>query len=162
MPSRGKCRIEENAALVAAMREIFEEKIPFNQTLGLKLSSLDPHAPKLRFAMRPEMVGNFMRGILHGGVISAVLDVTGGLGAMLSVIEKHIDHDESVETQVSRFSRIGTIDLRVDYLRPGAGNWFEATAEVMRSGSRVAVVRSELRNDSNELIAAAVAAYTVG
>ena len=154
--------LDERPELVAALRAIFEENVPYNKALGLRVTSFDPRAPRMRFDMQPQMVGNFMRGILHGGVISAVLDVACGLGAMLSVIEKHLEHDEPVETQVGRFSRIGTIDLRVDYLRPGTGAWFEARTEVMRSGSRVAVIRSDLHNDSDALIASAVAAYTVG
>jgi uncharacterized protein (TIGR00369 family) len=162
MPNtRQHIRIDD-PRLVAALHDIFEERVPFNKALGMKIVSLDPAAPVIRFDMRPDLIGNFMRGNLHGGVISAVLDVSCGVGAMLSVIEKHIALAEPLEAQVARFSRIGTIDLRVDYLRPGLGKWFLAKAEIMRSGNRVAVVRSELRNDSDELIAAAVAAYTIG
>lgn len=151
----------DDPRLVAVLRDIFEERVSFNKSLGMKVISLDPAAPVIRIDMRPDLVGNFMRSMLHGGVISAVLDVSCGIGAMLSIIEKHIAKGEPLEAQVARFSRLGTIDLRVDYLRPGVGEWFLATAEVMRSGNRVAVVRSELRNDSAELIALAVATYTV-
>ena len=151
----------DDPRLVAVLRDIFEEKVTFNKTLGMKVISLDPAAPKVRIEMSAELVGNFMRSMLHGGVIAAVLDVSCGIGAMLSLIEKHIAKGEPLEAQIARFSRLSTIDLRVDYLRPGVGEWFIATAEVMRSGNRVAVVRSELRNDSAELVAAAVATYTV-
>ncbi|MFA6310457.1 MAG: thioesterase family protein [Sterolibacterium sp.] len=162
MPDSRKPLKIDDPRLVAALRDVFEERVPFNKALAMKIVSMDPAAPVIRIDMRSDLVGNFMRGILHGGVISAVLDVACGLGAMLSVIEKHIAHGEPLEAQIGRFSRIGTIDLRVDYLRPGVGEWFVAKAEIMRSGNRVAVVRSELRNDSDELIAAAVAAYTIG
>lgn len=158
-----KQRIQiDDPRLVAVLRDIFEEQVVFNKTLGMKVISLDPAAPVVRFDMRPDLVGNFMRKILHGGVISAVLDVSCGIGAMLSIIEKHIAQGDSLEAHIARFSRLGTIDLRVDYLRPGRGEFFLATSEVMRSGNRVAVVRSELRNDSSELIAAAVGAYSIG
>jgi uncharacterized protein (TIGR00369 family) len=161
MPS-SKQRLQiDDPSLVAVLRDIFEERVVFNKTLGMKVISLDPKGPKVRFDMRPDLVGNYMRSMLHGGVISSVLDVSCGVGAMLSLIEKHIAKGEPLEAQVARFSRLSTIDLRVDFLRPGVGQWFVATAEVMRSGNRVAVVRSELRNDSEELIAAAVATYTV-
>lgn len=162
MPNTKKAMQIDDPRLIAALRDVFEERVPFNKALAMKIVSLDAAAPVIRIDMRPDLVGNFMRGILHGGVISAVLDVSCGLGAMLSVIAKHIALGEPLEAQVGRFSRIGTIDLRVDYLRPGVGKWFVAKAEVMRSGNRVAVVRSELRNDSDELVAAAVAAYTIG
>ncbi len=161
MPHSKKRFQIEDPRMAAMLHEIFEERIPFNKALGMKIVSLDPAAPVIRFEMRPDLVGNFMREILHGGVIAAVLDVACGVGAMLSVLEKHSAHGEPLETQLGRFKRLSTIDLRVDYLRPGTGAWFLAKAEIMRAGSRVAVVRSELRNDGDELIAAAVGAYSV-
>jgi uncharacterized protein (TIGR00369 family) len=161
MPS-SKQRLQiDDPSLVAVLRDIFEERVVFNKTLGMKVISLDPKGPMVRFDMRPDLVGNYMRSMLHGGVISAVLDVSCGIGAMLSLIEKHIAQGEPLEVHVARFSRLSTIDLRVDFLRPGLGQWFVAKAEILRSGNRVAVVRSELRNDSEELIAAAVATFTV-
>ena len=57
---------------------------------------------------------------------------------------------------------MGTIDLRVDYLRPGRGKYFIATARIVRKGSRIAVTHMELHNDAGELIATGGAAYVVG
>ena len=109
--------------------------------------------------MRPELVGNYIRNILHGGVISSVLDVTGGLVAFLGVQKKL--QGKPVAEVVERFSRIGTIDLRIDYLRPGAGAWFLARGFPLRTGNKVAVTRMELFNDQEALIAVGTAAYTV-
>ena len=64
--------------------------------------------------------------------------------------------------QDSQFPSIGTIDLRVDYLRPGRGKYFIATGRVVRLGNRVAVAHMELTNDAGELIATGGAAYMVG
>ena len=58
-------------AVQAVLRRVMEHHIAFNRHLGLKVESFDPEAPKLRFDMKPELVGNPMRQILHGGVISA-------------------------------------------------------------------------------------------
>ena len=69
--------------------------------------------------MRDELVGNFMRGNLHGGVISSVLDLVGGMNAWQVMKQMK---DRSLDDLVERFIKIGTIDLRVDYLRPGFGN----------------------------------------
>ena len=137
------------------LRLIFEETIPFNRLLGLKFESLDPKAPKMRFDMRPELIGNPVRGILHGGVISATLDVTGGVAVSLALIE-------GSDTAKVEFPNIGTIDLRVDYLRPGRGKHFIATGRVVRLGNRIAVAHMELENDTAELIATGSAAYVVG
>ncbi len=139
----------------ALMRSVMEEHIAFNKHLGLKVESFDPEAPKLRFDMRPELVGNPRRQILHGGVISATLDVVGGLAIMLSLAG---EMDGTPDT----FPNIGTIDLRVDYLRPGRGKHFIATARIVRKGSRIAVIHMELHNDEGELIATGGAAYVVG
>ena len=135
---------------------ILEEHIPFNRVLGLKPDSLDPKAPRLRFDMRPELVGNARRGILHGGVISAVLDATGGYALMLALAK------EPKPGGKFPFPNIGTIDLRVDYLRPGRGKHFIATAKVVRLGKRIAVTHMELANDEGELISTGAAAYVVG
>ena len=150
---------EVEAKLLASIHEIFAEKIPFNKVLGLDVVSLANESPVLRFAMRPELVGNYMRGNLHGGVISSVIDVCGGLTAFLGLQKKL--RDEPVEERLQRFARIGTIDMRVDYLRPGLGEWFESKGYLLRTGNKVAVTRMELHNDTGELIAIGTGAYTV-
>ncbi|MFM5687316.1 thioesterase family protein, partial [Aeromonas caviae] len=61
-----------------------------------------------------------------------------------------------------RFARLGTIDLRVDYLRPGRGNEFIATAHIIRAGSKVAVARMELHNEEGTHIAFGTGTYLVG
>jgi uncharacterized protein (TIGR00369 family) len=61
-----------------------------------------------------------------------------------------------------RMAKIGTIDLRVDYLRPGKGQYFLATGTILRKGSKVAVVRTELCNEGKVLIAAGTGTYLVG
>jgi len=149
----------DETALLAIIRESFVERMPFNRILGIDVLSLHHDRPELRFDMRPDLVGNFTRNILHGGVISSVLDVTGGLVAFLGVQQKL--KGKPVAEIVERFSRIGTIDLRVDYLRPGLGEWFLARGFPLRTGNKVAVTRMELFNDRDDLIAVGTAAYTV-
>jgi uncharacterized protein (TIGR00369 family) len=56
---------------------------------------------------------------------------------------------------------MGTIDLRVDFLRPGLGRHFLATAEVLRLGGRIGSTQMRLLNDAGTLVATAAAAYTV-
>ena len=58
--------------------------------------------------------------------------------------------------------RISTIDMRVDYMRPGKGDHFFSTGTVMRTGRKVAVTRMELRNQDDLLIAVGTGAYIVG
>jgi len=149
----------EQARLDAALSDLFEQRIRFNQVLGLRIESLGATGPTLRFDMRPELVGHFLYGRLHGGVISAVLDATAGLGLMVAIAEKHPADD--TDQVLQRFSRMGTIDLRVDFLRQGIGAHFIASAEVTRLGGRVAATQMRLHNDEGVLIATGAAAYVV-
>jgi len=151
--------LQQDVDLLKVIEEVFNQKIPFNQVLGLRVHSLDYDEPSIRFDMRPELVGNFMRGNLHGGVISSVIDVTGGLAAFLGI--QHKLRDEPLQNKLDRFSKLGTIDLRIDYLRPGFGEWFEATGFILRTGNKVAVTRIELKNNDGDLIATGTGAYVV-
>jgi acyl-coenzyme A thioesterase PaaI-like protein len=69
--------------------------------------------------------------------------------------------DEPVLQRLARFSRVGTIDIRIDYLRPGIGEHFELRAEVMRIGSRVASTRMEFSGADGTLLSTGTAAYMV-
>ena len=92
-------------------------------------------------------------------MISAVLDAIGGAALMCALCEKH--GHETAELAMQRFARIGTIDLRVDFLRPGLGRHFVASAEITRLGGRVGSTQMRLHNDDGLLIATAAAAYIV-
>jgi uncharacterized protein (TIGR00369 family) len=141
------------------IKDIFENKLPFNRLLGIEVLKLDEGSPHLGIKMREALVGNYMRGSLHGGVISAVIDVTGGLAAFLSLNQKI--ENEPLQVKIDRFSKLGTIDLRIDYLRPGLGRRFVSIGHVLRTGNRVAVTRIEFKNDENQLIAVGTGAYVI-
>jgi uncharacterized protein (TIGR00369 family) len=144
---------------ISGVKNIFEEMIVFNRMLGLKISQIAPTQVKARIDMRNELVGHYAYNRIHGGVISAGLDAMGGLAVMAAIGARHMD--ESVQQRLQRFAKLGTIDLRVDYLRPGIGEWFELRAEVMRLGSRVASTRMEFLGADGTLLSTGSAAYIV-
>ncbi len=146
--------------LLRLLADTYEKKLPFNRVLGLKIGSLEETRATVHFDMRPDLVGNFVHGILHGGVISSALDAAGGIVATAGALRRILDL--TPEEAMARIARVGTIDLRVDYLRPGQGERFTATAVPMRTGRKVAVVRSELKNESDVLIAVGTGTYIVG
>ena len=147
------------AAALGRIREIFDERIPFNRVLGLHIGELALERATLHFAMRPELVGNFAVGSLHGGVISAVIDTAGGVVALLGLLKGARRDAEPIDAE--RFARVGTIDLRVDYLRPGLGAAFTVAATPLRAGRRVTVARVELQNEAGTLIAVGTGTYIV-
>jgi uncharacterized protein (TIGR00369 family) len=150
---------DEQARLHHTLVELFEQRISFNQTLGLRVLAAEPGDVRGSIEMRPELVGHYAHGRLHGGVISATLDAMGGLALMVAIAARH--PADSAEQVLQRFGRMGTIDLRVDYLRPGLGPRFVALAEVTRLGGRIGSTQMKLLDDSGQLLATGAAAYVV-
>jgi uncharacterized protein (TIGR00369 family) len=144
---------------IAGLKDIFENSIVFNRTLGLKITQVTPQRVVGRIDMRHELVGHPAYNRIHGGVISAGLDAMGGLAVMAAIGARHMD-DSPLE-RLHRFSKLGTIDLRIDYLRPGIGEHFELRAEVMRLGSRVASTRMEFLGADGKLLSTGAGAYIV-
>ena len=147
------------AEFIAGLKDIFEEKIVFNKTLGLKITSLHADHVTARMDMHNALVGHYAYNRIHGGAISAGLDAMGGLAVMAAIGARHM-HEAPLQ-RLSRFAKLGTIDLRVDYLRPGIGEYFELRAEVLRLGSRVASTRMEFFGADGTLLSAGAAAYIV-
>ncbi len=144
---------------VTGLREIFEHKIVFNSVLGLKVATLGPDRVSATLAMRTELVGHYGHHRVHGGVISASLDTIGGLAVMVAIGARHME--EPPLQRLQRFAKLGTIDLRVDYLRPAIAEAFQIDAQVLRLGSRVASTRMEFRASDGKLFSTGSAAYIV-
>jgi uncharacterized protein (TIGR00369 family) len=106
------------------IRELMEEHIPFNKHLGMKALVVTPELVDLMLPFRPEYIGDPMRPALHGGTISTLIDTAGGAVAFLNV-----DASE----------RVSTVDLVVDYLRPGPAADIVARAKIVRRGNRVII-----------------------
>ena len=159
MPKTPTTATEFDAEFVEGLTRIFEERIVFNQVLGLKIIRLQPDRVTGRIQMRHELIGHYSHNRVHGGVISATLDAMGGLACMAAIGARHMD--EPAPQRLQRFSKLGTIDLRIDYLRPGIGDYFDLHAEVLRLGSRVASTRMEFRGPDGKLLSTGAGAYIV-
>lgn len=147
------------AGFVALQTRYFEEDTSFNKLMGLKLHAFEPELVTSRLPMRQELVGHRPSHRLHGGAISATMDVTGGFAIMAAMASRH--RSETLEQLMPRFGRISTIDLHVDYLSVGIGEHFFITAKVMRLGSRVATTRMEFFAADGKLLSTGSAAYIV-
>jgi uncharacterized protein (TIGR00369 family) len=141
------------------LRRLYEE-LPFNRQLGIRVTSLSSDGGTMAIPMREDLIGNVFHRTLHGGVISSVLDAVGGLTASASLVARAAGLSE--EKVKAMFAQVGTIDLRVDYLRPGRGQRFTASGRIMRSGRKVAVVRMEMHNADTLLVAVGTGTYMVG
>ena len=142
---------------VDALKDLFERKIVFNSVLGLKITSVTPRVVTATIEMRRELVGHFSHNRVHGGVISACIDTIGAVACFVALGARHMD--ESPAKRLERFQKLGTIDLRVDYLRPGLGSHFNIRAEAIRVGSRVGNARIEFTAADGLLVSTGTGAY---
>lgn len=158
-PSTARRSAAEQEKVREAVVDVFERLISFNQYLGFKVGTLGADEVQIGFAMKPELIGHYQHGRLHGGVISAVLDATGGLAVMWGLTERHAG--DSAAATLARFAHLGTIDMRIDYLRTGVGEQFTASARVRRLGRRIATTQMTLVNEQGREIAAGAGTYIV-
>lgn len=128
--------------------QFFETMIPFNQHLGMKVDHVEPGFVRLLLPFRPEFIGDPARPAMHGGVISTLVDTSGGL---------------AVWSQLQYGDKVSTIDLRVDYLAHGLLEALYAEAKIVRVGNRVAVadVRCYQASDPSRTVATGKAVYNV-
>ncbi len=150
---------DQHLELIEKSDRIFIEKTPFNKHVGLKVDSYGEQPLKLKVDFRDELVGNYVRNMLHGGVSMTVLDAVGGMLVFRAVIKRLQNEPQDLVTAV--LSKISTINLSVQFIKPGIGASFYATAQIVRLGRKVAFVDMQLFNQDDELIATGHGAYNV-
>ena len=116
----------------ASLIRLTEEFIPFNKFLGMRVASIKKGFARIEIPFRPELIGDPLRPALHGGVVSTLADTAGGMAVWSGVDDER--------------SRVSTIDLRIDYLRPARLETLVAEATVVRLGNRVGVADVRMFN----------------
>ncbi len=148
--------------ILQSIRTYYLEWLPFNKVLGIAIDHLDYETGEAvtSFPLKPELIGNSAAGILHGGVTASVIDLTGGLSALISCVK--LNEGASLEDIQAKLVSSATIDMRVDYLRPGKGEAFKCKSRLIRAGSRIVVSKIDLFNDDEVRIATGTATYMIG
>jgi uncharacterized protein (TIGR00369 family) len=133
----------------AVLRQVMEELIPFNKVLGVRVVEIDHGQVRFEVPFREELIGDPMRRSMHGGVISALADTAGGCAVWSALEEPRL--------------RVSTIDMRIDYLRPGRTETLVVEASLVRLGRRVGVADMRLFHPSapTEAIATGKGVYNV-
>ena len=144
---------------VAAIKALFEERIAFNRVIGLRIDSIAAASVSGHLEMRPELIGHDLHQRLHGGVISAALDAMAGVALMAAIGARHMS--EPPAARIARFAKLGTVDMRIDYLRPAIGSRFALRGEVVRLGSRIGSTRMDIAGADGRLLATGNATYIV-
>lgn len=121
---------------LAILRQVMEEMIPFNRFLGIRAEHIERGHARLALPFRDELIGDPLKRAIHGGVLSTLADTAGGAAAWSAI-------DEPT-------ARVSTVDLRVDYLRPGRPHTILVDAVLVRLGGRIAVTDMKLYHPGGE------------
>ena len=126
----------------------FIEAIPHARALGMTLDRLGVGEAEISMAWNADFVGDPRSGIIHGGVISALMDTCCG-AAVLS-------HPTTPRSTA-------TIDLRIDYMRAATpGQRIVAKATCYHVTRSVAFVRAQaMDEDTDNPVATATGAFTL-
>jgi len=145
--------------LIATSNHLFVDTSRFTKSLGLRVTSMSEEEASMVFRNSPDLTGSERTTNLHGGVIASVMDITGSLVVFSNLVFRM--KGGTLQERIARVTRITTIDLRIDYIRPGNGTEFTVTAHLLRTGRTVAVSRIELHNHEGLLLAVGTASYIV-
>lgn len=135
--------IEEN---IAKLRSLEMKSVPFADALGTQTLKVTKDYVLVKLPYAEHLVGNPETGVVHGGVMTAMLDNTCGI---------------AVRTAVPLEIPIATLDLRIDYMRAAApGETIFARASCYKVTRQIAFVRGvSFTDDEGDPIAHCTATF---
>ena len=122
--------------------------MPYCRALGIEIRAVGPGWAEATVAWRDDLVGDPATGVLHGGVVSALMDTACG---------------SAVAGHPAAGIGTATLDLRIDYLRAATpGRRLTARADCVRVTRSIAFVRATAHDGEGETpVATASGAFTV-
>jgi len=133
----------------ARMNEAFADSlVQFNNALALRAVDCGPGWATMRLPYDGKLVGNPDTGVLHGGVITSLMDAACGMSVMM---------------KLRKPTRVATLDLRIDYLKPATPpEAVHARAECYKVTRQVAFIRGlAYHDDPNDPIASAAGTFMI-
>lgn len=121
--------------------DIVENKIPMAKLIGVKVIEIDEGYVKLLFPYSEDFIGDPRTKRLHGGFTATAIDLAGGVASMTYMTSPDDD--------------VATIDMRIDYLRPGKAKDIIAEGKVLSKRRRSIVTEMTIYHpdDKNKTIA---------
>jgi len=122
------------AELLEAHKHLLIDHVPHSQAIQMELVKAQPYEAWVRVPYDARLIGNPDTGVLHGGVITTLLDSVCGSAVMCSLTE---------------LSAIATLDLRIDYMKPAEpGQAIFGHAHCYRTTRNIAFVRGSAYHDT--------------
>ena len=121
------------------------EAVPHLSALGATVLRVEHRRTALRLDWREDLVGDPWSGVLHGGVMTTLLDSASGMASL---------------SAAGAVMQIATLDLRIDYLRPARPRQAViAEAECYHMTRSVAFVRGRAYHEDGTEIATSAATF---
>jgi len=132
---------------LSALKDAIENTMPVNKILGMEIRKLEEGFTEVCIPFKEEFVGDFSRGLWHGGILASIADSTGGLVAL---------------SLARPGDNVNTIDMRIDYLHGAIEQDIFAVSNLVKSGKRVIVADVKLfQKHQEEPVAVARCAYSI-
>lgn len=121
-------------------------RIPHAMAIGMRVIDVRPDEAWIEVPYDEQLVGNPETGVVHGGVITTVLDNAAGTAVLVALEES---------------TSIATLDLRIDYMKPATpGRSIVAHAHCYKVTKNVAFTRCvAYHDDPSDPIATAVGSF---
>ena len=133
---------------IREQRAFMMNHVPHSAAIGMTFVDVEPSTAILMVPYSGKLVGNPDTGVIHGGVVTTVLDNACGLAAM---------------THPDLTGMVATLDLRIDYMRPakpGKTLWTEC--ECYRLTRSVAFCRGVAYDEvAEDPVATATGAFMI-
>ncbi len=117
-------------------KDVVEQKIPMAKFIGVKVLEIEEGFVKLLFPYREEFIGDPRSKRLHGGYTATAIDLAGGVASMTFMTSPDDD--------------VATIDMRIDYLRPGKAKELIAEGNVLSKRRRSIVTEMKIYHPDDE------------
>ncbi len=132
---------------VSQIQNIITTGIPHCADIGLMIDEVtEDDAVVFRLPYQERFAGNPVNGILHGGIITTVIDSASGM---------------CIYTKLKDYVPIATLDLRIDYLKPATpGEQVYAKAVCYKITKKIAFTRAiAYHSDPEDPIANSVGTF---
>ena len=117
--------------------------VPWAKALGFELTGIEKGRAFAKVDWREDLVGDPDTGVIHGGVLTALLDNLSGV---------------CINTALKKPMSMATLDLRIDYMRPAEkGRTILAEAECYHVTRNVAFTHAWAYHETRERVIATAA-----
>jgi len=125
-----------NAFDINQIQNIIDVGIPHCSDIGVKVESLESDGVVMRLPYDTRFVGNPISGVLHGGIVTTLIDTASGM---------------CIYARLQKYVPIATLDLRIDYLKSAEpGRDVMAKATCYKLTRQIAFVKAVAYHDSED------------